>query len=246
VPTANQLAGRFTSTIIDPVTKTPFANNVVPQNRWSRLAQLATRSYFPAPNITDPAGNYLRSRSIPLNQTQFTLRGDQEMGRWGSLMGRYTETDYNNITLGSVTQLGDNNFNQKTRNWQVSHTLPIGGNLVNVARLGYLKAEALQFGVAAPQADVDALRLTGVFTGLPDVQRMYPAVGWGGAGTGLAGGGSAANDYTASVQPMWDISNTTTSRRRGGWPIRPSAPRARPMHCCAIARCCRAVRSRIS
>ncbi len=209
-PTPDQLAGRFTSTIIDPLTGQPFPNNIVPENRWSRLAQVTAKKFFPAPNFTGTGGNYLRNRSIPLNQNQFTLRGDHEMGRWGSLMGRYTESDYNNITLGSVTELGDNNFNQKTRNWQVSHTLPISGALVNVARLGYIRATALQFGVAAPQADVEALRLTGVFTDLPDIQRMYPAVGFAGAGAGLVGGGSAANDYTLSVQPMWDLSNTTT------------------------------------
>jgi hypothetical protein len=210
VPTPDQLAGRFTSTIIDPLTGQPFPNNAVPQNRWSRLAQLATKKYWPAPNFTGAGGNYNRVRNLPLEQDQYTIRGDQELGRWGSLMGRYTNTDYSNITLGSVNQFGDNNFAQQTRNWQVSHTLPIGASLVNVFRVGYIKATALQFGVAAAQADVDALRLTGVFTELPDVQRMYPAVGWANAGSGLAGAGSAANDYTSSVQPMWDFSNTTT------------------------------------
>jgi hypothetical protein len=210
VPTPDQLAGRFTSTIIDPLTGQPFPNNVVPQNRWSRLAQLATKKYWPAPNFTGTGGNYNRVRNLPLEQDQYTIRGDQELGRWGSLMGRYTNSDYSNITLGSVNEFGDNNFAQKTRNWQVSHTLPISASLVNVFRVGYVKATALQFGVAADQADVDALRLTGVFTGLPEAQRMYPAVGFGGVGAGLAGGGSAANDYTSSVQPMWDFSNTTT------------------------------------
>ncbi|HKQ73798.1 MAG TPA: TonB-dependent receptor [Blastocatellia bacterium] len=210
VPTPDQLAGRFTSTIIDPLTGQPFPNNVVPQNRWSRLAQLATQKYWPAPNFTGAGGNYNRVRNLPLEQDQYTIRGDQELGRWGSLMGRYTNTEYSNITLGSVNQFGDNNFVQETRNWQVSHMMPIGSNLINVFRVGYIKATALQFGVAADQADVDALRLTGVFTGLPDVQRMYPAVGFGGVGAGLVGGGSAANDFTSSLQPMWDFSNTTT------------------------------------
>src|SRR5215510_13569622 len=41
IPTPKQLAGEFTSTIIDPVTKTPFDNNRVPQERFSRLAKLA-------------------------------------------------------------------------------------------------------------------------------------------------------------------------------------------------------------
>ncbi|MEK7832526.1 MAG: TonB-dependent receptor, partial [Acidobacteriota bacterium] len=210
VPTPDQLAGRFTSTITDPLTGQPFANNVVPQNRWSRLARLATSKFWPAPNFTGTGGNYNRVRNLPLAQDQYTIRGDQELGSWGTLMGRYTNSEYSNISLGSVNEFGDNNFAQKTRNWQVSHTIPLSANLVNVFRVGYIKATALQFGVAAPQADVDSLRLTGVFTGLPDVQRMFPAVGFGGVGAGLAGGGSAANDYTSSVQPMWDFSNTTT------------------------------------
>ncbi len=210
VPTADQLAGRFTSQIIDPVTKLPFANNTVPTNRWSRVAQLATKKFWPAPNFTGTGGNYVRTRTLPLAQDQYTIRGDQELGRFGTLMGRYTNTDYANISLGSVNQLGDNNFIQATRNWQISHTQAISSTLVNVFRVGYIKASAVQHGVAADQADVDALRLTGVFTGLPDVQRMYPAVGWGGVGAGLAGGGSAANDYQSSVMPMWDFGNTTT------------------------------------
>jgi len=57
-----------------------------------------------------------------------------------------------------------------------------------------------------PQSDVDSLQLTGVFTGLPDPQRGCPGVGI----QGYAGVGGPVNDYTASNQPMWDISNTTT------------------------------------
>ena len=38
----------------------------------------------------------------------------------------------------------------------------------------------------APQADIDPLKLTGVFTNLNDEQRSYPAVGFGGVGRGLS------------------------------------------------------------
>jgi hypothetical protein len=76
--------------------------------------------------------------------------------------------------------------------------------------LGHIEARADEHGPAALQSEIDALRITGVFTGIPDVQRTYPAVGFNNFGSGLAGGGSAVNDYTASFQPMWDISNTTT------------------------------------
>jgi hypothetical protein len=210
IPTPDQLAGRFTTQIIDPVTGQPFPNNTVPQNRFSRVARLAVAKFFPAPNFTGAGGNYLRNRNLPLDQNQYTLRGDQQLGRFGSVYGRFTNSDYTNTSVGNTTELGDRFFIQKTRNWQISHTMPFRSNLVNQFRLGYVEARADENGSAAPQSDIDALRLTGVFTGIPDVQRTYPAVAFAGVGAGLSGGGSAVNDYTTSFQPMWDISNTTT------------------------------------
>jgi hypothetical protein len=210
VPTPDQLAGRFASEIIDPLTGKPFPNNTVPTNRFTRLAQLATKKFFPTPNFTGSQGNYLRRRNIPNDTDQYTLRGDQQLGRWGTVFGRFTNTDYTNISVQNTTELGDVFFVQKTRNWQVSHSMPIGSNLVNQFRFGYVGATAVQHGAPAPQSDIDPLRLTGVFTGLPDIQRTYPAVGFGGVGAGLSGGGSAVNDYQSSYQPMWDASNTTT------------------------------------
>ncbi len=210
VPTADQLGGKFTSQILDPVTGLPFVGNIVPTNRFSRLAQLAATKFFPAPNFTGTGGNYLRVRNLPLDQKQYTIRGDQQLGRLGTVFGRYTQSDYTNTAIGNTTELGDVDFVQKTKNWQISHTIPFSSNLVNQFRFGYIEAGAVQHGATAPQADIDTLKLTGVFTGLPDDQRSYPAVGFGGVGAGLSGGGSAVNDYQSSNQPMVDISNTTT------------------------------------
>ena len=92
--------------------------------------------------------------------------------------------------------------------------LPIGTNLVNQFRFGYVGATANQHGTTGDPADVAALQLTGVFTNLDDDQRSLPGIGLGGVGTGLIGVGSAGNDYQASYQPMWDISNNT-ARIRG-------------------------------
>ena len=210
VPTPDQLAGRFTSIITDPTTGQPFANNTIPANRFSRLARLAVAKFFPTPNFTGAGGNWIRNRNLPLNQTQYTIRGDQQLGKFGTVFGRYTQSDYTNTTIQNTTELGDVFFVQKTKNWQVSHTVPFGGNLVNQFRFGYVEALAVQHGAPAPQSDIDPLQLTGVFTGLPDDQRSYPAVGFGGVGAGLSGGGSAGNDFQSSNQPMIDISNTTT------------------------------------
>jgi hypothetical protein len=215
VPLPEELAGRFSSTIIDPVTRQPFANNTIPQSRFSRVTNLAlSRSYWPAPNADLPQGNYIRQRDLPTETNQFTIRIDQQLGsKWGTVFGRYTQTDWTNTTLGTVTELGDVFFVQNTKNWQVSHSLPIGSSLVNQFRVGFVGARANQHGFTAPASDIAAAGLTGVFDNLDDEQRTYPAVGFGGTGTGLAGGGSAVNDYQASYQPMWDLSNTTTMIR---------------------------------
>ena len=187
---------------------------MIPQARFSRLAKLAlARNFWPAPNADLANGNYVLSRDLPTDQNQFTLRFDQQLGsRWGTVFGRYTKTDFTAISRvgGTVTELGDRNFIQDSKNWQISHSWPIASNLVNQFRVGYVSAEALEHGVTAPQADIDALGLTGVFTNANELQRAYPGIGFGGVGTGLVAGGGRVNDYTTSNQPMWDLSNTTT------------------------------------
>jgi hypothetical protein len=210
IPTPDQLNGQFTSEILDPVTGLPFAGNNIPKSRYTRLANLAVAKFFPSPNFSGTQGNYIRSRALPTDTDQYTFRFDQQLGKYGSFFGRVTNSDWTSISVGNTTELGDVFFVQKTRNWQVSHTVPITPNLVNQFRIGYIEATANQHGVTAPQSDIDPLQLTGVFTTLNDDQRSYPAVGFGGVGSGLSGGGSAVNDYQASNQPMWDISNGTT------------------------------------
>ena len=214
VPTADQLAGRFSQPIIDPVTRQPFPNNTIPQERYSRLARLAIeQGWFPAPNIAAPQGNYQTVTTFPRTQDQFSVRIDQDLGYLGRVFARYTKTTYDNKTFGTVSAAqagwegGNRVFVQDTTNWQVSHTWPIHANLVNVLRVGRLEARADQHGEACPQAWIDQLSLTGTFTNIADDQRECPNVVFGG---GFSGIGGPVNAYTASNQPMWDISNTAT------------------------------------
>jgi hypothetical protein len=207
VPTPEQLAGRFSTTIIDPWTGQPFPNNTIPTSRFSRVAQLALRNgWYPAPNSTAAQGNYQLVRTLPQNADQFTLRGDQDLGSLGRVMGRFTKSTYRNRTNSNLLEIGDRRFEQDTTNWQISHTLPFRNDLVNQFRLGRADARADQAGIPCPQADVDFLQLTGTFTGIPDIQRECPSIGI----QGYSGTGGAGNAYSASNQPMWDISNTTT------------------------------------
>jgi hypothetical protein len=207
VPTPEELSGRFSSTIIDPLTGQAFPNNTIPASRFSRIAQLALRSgWYPTPNSTAAQGNYQLVRTLPQVSDQFTIRGDQDLARLGRVFGRFTKSVYDNRTNSNLLDIGDRIFEQDTTNWQVSHTWPFRSNIVNQFRVGRVEARADQKGIACPQADVDFLQLTGTFTGLPDAQRECPGIGI----QGFSGVGGAGNAYSASNQPMWDISNTTT------------------------------------
>ncbi len=215
VPDPNQLAGRFTTTITDPTTGQPFPNNTIPTSRYSRLAQLALRNnWFPAPNTSSPLGNYQVVRTLPQTQNQFTIRIDQDLGSFGRAFARFTKSKYDNRTSsGGVLDISDRIFVQETKNWQVSHTWPIHNNLVNAFRFGRVFADAPQHSVPCPQSDISAQAVTGIFQNIPDDQRNCSNVTLARYlpnGTGNIGTGGPVNAYSASPQPMWDVSNTTT------------------------------------
>jgi len=207
VPTPDQLAGHFSTTIIDPTTGQPFPNNTIPQSRYSSLARLAVAKFVPAPNSSATQGNYQVVRTLPQNQDQYTIRVDHNLGHFGTVFGRFTKTTFNNVATGSVSDLGDVAFQQDSTNWQLSHTWVVRSNLVNNFRLGRVKATANQgASIAADPADISALGLTGVFTDLTDAQRAYPRIDM----TNYSQLGGGTNVYTVSYQPMWDLSDTTT------------------------------------
>ena len=125
----------------------PFPNNTIPQSRFSRLAQLAIRSnWFPAPNSSAAQGNYEAVRTFPQTQDQFTIRGDQDLGKLGRAFLRYTQTGYENTAPSNLIDPGNRVFVQDTTNWQVSHSWPIHDNLVNQFRIGRVDARADQHG----------------------------------------------------------------------------------------------------
>jgi len=210
VPTPDQLAGRFDTEIVDPLTGQPFPNNTIPQDRFSRMGTLGASAFWPAPNTDAPQGNYTDVRGGEITRDQFTIRLDQDFGGYGRVMVRFTRIDFENRTPG-LNELGDRFFIQNTDNWQVAHTWPISNNLLNHFRLGRTSALADQHGFPCDPAYIDALQLTGVFTSATATpeQLECPTLQFGG-GLGIAAGGGAINAYTASNQPMWDISNTTT------------------------------------
>ena len=197
-----KLSGQFTSTIIDPATGVPFPGNKISADQFSRLATVALASnFFPAHNYNANGYNY--SADLPAPTTRSTdYRLDQSLGKWGPFSGAapIRITEYNR----GFTPLGNAFFNEQATSWQINHNVSIGPHLVNSFRFGHLNAIANNYGVAQPLASVSAMGFTGLYNNLPDIERPGPAFAW----KWFSGGGGAVNAYTASDQPMSDLSDS--------------------------------------
>ena len=106
--------------------------------------------------------NFIKNVGAPLTMNQQTYRGDQNLGRLGSVFGRYTHAKYVNSNIynsGSI-DYGQEQYLQTEDSWVASHTINLGTKNVNNFRFGKLTANAPQ-GSAAPPADfVSALGLS--------------------------------------------------------------------------------------
>ena len=179
-------------------------NNTIPTSRFSRLANVALASKFwPTPNYNAFGNNYYTTAPAPTDSDQQTYRLDQNLGKWGTIFGRGTYTNYVNTNAG-FTPIGNAFFNEQATSWQINHNVSIGPHLVNSFKFGHLDAIANNYGVAQPVASVTAMGFTGLYGNLPDIERTWPSIGM----TGFAGVGGAVNAYTASDQPMSDVSDS--------------------------------------
>lgn len=197
---------------IDPITGQPFPGNIIPTTRFAKLATVINGAkLIPAPNCLTAGctGNFLLSATLPNSTNQQTYRVDQSLKRFGLIFGRYTKAKYLNNSAGSQSKLfGDNVFIEDSTSWEVSHTVSLGQKNVNNLRYGQLNAKTIQGSNPAPTADVAALGITGIFTGLADYARGYPGIGIGGYSGSF---GSAGNNPTTSDIPQWEIADSLTS-----------------------------------
>jgi hypothetical protein len=200
---------------VDPTTGQAYPGNVIPQSaQTARLAQVAIASKFWAtptiPNSPEGKANYVASIPGILTTNQQTYRGDQTLGKLGSVFGRYTHANYVNHSLYNSGSLdyGIESYFEKQDSWAVSHTINIGSKNVNNFRFGHLSANAPEGNELAPTPDVvSALNETGVFTKFGPLQQSYPNIGL----TTYASGGGSVNGYSGSEGPSWEFADSFTS-----------------------------------
>ncbi|HWA96715.1 MAG TPA: carboxypeptidase regulatory-like domain-containing protein [Terracidiphilus sp.] len=201
---------------VDPTTGAAFPGNVVPSDRQTgNVGLVAVKNQFwQDPTIANqPEGvsNYFKNVGFPLHQNQQTYRGDQNLGKLGSVFFRYTDANYTNQGAYNSGDLihGYEIYLQNQTSWTVSHTVSFGGSSVNNFRFGHLTANAPQGGPQITPEAVSDLALTGTFTKFTALQQTWPNVGL----SQFASGGGSGNSYTGSDGPTWEFADSFTTVR---------------------------------
>ena len=157
---------------VNPLTGQAYPNNTVPSTGFtSRIGLVGVANgFFGAPTVANqPEGvtNSIVTIPGPLTQNQQTYRGDQTLGKFGSVFGRFTHANYVNTTNynSNSAVLGLESYFETEKAFAISHTINVGSKSVNNFRFGYLSAAAPQGNASSPpDSVVTALGLQGVFT----------------------------------------------------------------------------------
>lgn len=197
---------------VDPTTGQPFPGNKIPAGRLTnRLGQVAVAyGFFATPNVgggnvVPGTANFSKGVGLPLTTNQQTYRGDQSLGRYGNLFGRYTYSTYQNNALNTNSLVyGVETQFETQKNWEISHTISLGGSKVNNFRFGYLDAQAPQGAPTPPAAAVTALGEAGGFAKYGPLQLTWPNVNL----AQYSGVGGPGNAYTGSDQPAWEYADS--------------------------------------
>ncbi len=199
---------------VDPTTGQSFSNNTVPTAEFtSRIGLVAiANGYWGAPTVANqPEGvtNFIHNIPGPLTMNQQTYRGDQSLGRLGSVFGRFTYSNYvnsANYNSGSAV-LGLEQYFEQEKSWEVSHTISLGSKNVNNFRFGYLSANAPEGSAAPPSSLISQLAEPNTFHTFSALQQTYPNVGL----TTYNSGGGPVNSYSGSFIPEWEFADSFSS-----------------------------------
>lgn len=211
---ATLLANGYNCMPVDPTTGQAFPGNKVPASDFtSRIGLVAVNhNFWGTPTVANqPEGVTNLIKGIPgtLNTNQQTYRGDQNLGRFGSVFGRYTKSNYVNHSLYNSGSLdyGIEEYIENQKAWAISHTINIGARNVNNFRFGYLDAYAPESSQTPPSSLAGELAETGVFTHFAALQETWPNVGL----STYSSGGGPVNSYSGSDSPAWEWADSFTS-----------------------------------
>src|ERR1700722_2796631 len=141
VPSNNWRNGLFATTITDPTTVLPFANNQIPASRISSVALAVQNNYLPAPNINNgtTVNNY---------EYHFPFNSDLYEGDWPVVRIDHTLTKNNSLFVRWMLRRTPYVLNdglpdliwtrlRHHQQWALGDTQIFSPKIVNNLRLGY-------------------------------------------------------------------------------------------------------------
>jgi len=195
VPTADERSGIFASTVKDPTTGQPFANNTIPANRIDPYAT-GILALVPLPNQPG-VNNYFRNAELVDNSDRLLTRLDWHPNAKDSVFGRYIYSNRDREIPGAFGGVVDGTGTSAFGNQKIKTNALVGGwthilssRLVNEARFSWSqsRSDAVQqsFGLTPPAS----AQIPGMITD-PIVAGGLPGISvtgyFGGSGLGRLG-----------------------------------------------------------
>src|SRR5215510_1763579 len=206
LPPAAWRTGNFSqlsNPIYDPLTRTQFAGNIIPENRIHPISKKLLE-FYPAPTLNPNALgiNHEQPLGNLTDKDQLIARGDFIESSSSSWAGRYSSGDETQLNPGLA--LNGAKLLTTVRQVMVSNTRTFGGNKVNEARFGYNSFyNSLGRELANSRDVVSELNIPGVAPG--------PPISWGIPSIPIAGftgfGDSSEGPYVNNNKTFQAVDN---------------------------------------
>jgi len=160
VPSVPERSGDFSDilprTILDPMTRQPFPNNVIPANRLSSQGKWFV-PYIPVPNLLQgKTSRSVFSTSLPLGQNLGDLRMDAHLTDRDVLMGRYSVSSNYEFSPNPFPLLRGSDLHSKAQDWTLRWTHIFSPRVQNVAQASFYDSPFI-FGAIGPGVDVNGM-----------------------------------------------------------------------------------------
>jgi hypothetical protein len=189
------------------ITATPFAGNIIPQNRISPISKKLLE-FYRTPTRPGFVDNYVAQLARPQNRDQFILRMDYLESSNSTWIGRYSWGDENESQPG--LNLNGTKLVTNLEQYMGTNTRVLSPSIVTETRFGYTRFYNSVGTLLAFQRNVvDELGIPGVKGGDP-VSWGIPSIGIGGGYQGI--GDSTDGPFENKNSTLQFLNNTSVTK----------------------------------